>query len=104
MQTVLNSTFYKDFSVSIASNVLTVTNTSAGVTASPSNFNVGAPFAITVTQAGTGSGNYIISDGDNLTLAVKKLDEGYGVILGLLILRLMMKQLMLFHLVEPIRF
>lgn len=82
LQSVLNSTFYKDFSVSLASNVLTVTNTSAGVTAAPSNFNVGNPFTITVAQAGTGSGNYIISDSDNLTLAVKKLDEGYGVILG----------------------
>lgn len=82
LQTLLNTTFNKDFSVDISSNVLTVTNTSAGVTASPSNFNVGSPFAISVTQAGTGSGNYIISDGDDLTLAVKKLDEGYGVILG----------------------
>ena len=82
LQTLLNSTFNKDFSVSIASNVLTVTNTSAGVSASPSNVGIGGAFAITVTQAGTGSGNYIISDGDNLTLAVKKLDEGYGVILG----------------------
>lgn len=82
LQTLLNSTFNRDFSVSIASNVLTVTNTSAGTAATPSNFNVGAPFAISITQAGTGSGNFIISDGDNLTLAVKKLDEGYGVILG----------------------
>ncbi len=82
LQTLLNSTAQKDFSVSIASNVLTVTNTSAGVTASPSNYNVGSPFAISVTQAGTGSGNYLISDGDNLTLAVKKLDEGYGVVIS----------------------
>jgi hypothetical protein len=82
LQTLLNSTFYKDFSVSVSSNVLTVTNTSAGVTASPSNYNVGTPFAISVTQAGTGSGNYLISDSDNLTLAVKKLDEGYGVIVS----------------------
>lgn len=82
LQNLLNSTFNKDFSVSILSNVLTVTNTSAGVSASPSNVGIGGAFAITVTQAGTGSGNYIISDGDNLTLAVKKLDEGYGVILG----------------------
>lgn len=82
LQTLLNSTFYKDFSVSILSNVLTVTNTSAGVSASPSNFNVGAPFAITTTQAGTGSGNYVVQDGDNLTLAVKKLDGDVGIILG----------------------
>lgn len=78
LQTVLNNTDFKDFSVSIAANVLTVTNNSAGTTTAPYNFNVGSPFAISVTQAGTGSGNYIISDGDNLTLAVKKLDEGYG--------------------------
>jgi hypothetical protein len=82
LQTVLNGTFFQDFSVSIASNVLTVTNNSAGVTASPSNFNVGAPFAVAVTQSGTGSGNFLIQDGDNLTLAIKKLDEGYGVIIG----------------------
>jgi hypothetical protein len=82
LQTLLNSTFNKDFSVSIASNVLTVTNTSAGVSASPSNVGIGGAFGIVVTQAGTGSGNYLISDGDNLTLAVKKLDEGYGVIVS----------------------
>ena len=82
LQTVLNGTFFKDFSVSIASNVLTVTNNSAGATSSSYNFNVGAPFALAITQAGTGSGNYLIQDGDNLTLAVKKLDEGYGVIIG----------------------
>jgi hypothetical protein len=81
LQTVLNSTAQKDFTVSISSNVLTVTNNSAGITGSPSNASIGAPFAISVTQAGTGSGNFIIQDGDNLTLAVKKLDEGYGTIL-----------------------
>jgi hypothetical protein len=82
LQTLLNSTQQKDFSVAIASNVLTVTNNSAGVTATPSNVSISAPFTITVTRAGTGSGNYVVQDGDNLTLAVKKLDEDVGVILG----------------------
>lgn len=82
LQTLLNSTFQRDFSVSILSNVLTVTNNSAGVTATPSNVSISAPFAISVTQSGTGSGNFVIQDGDNLTLAIKKIDEDVGIILG----------------------
>jgi hypothetical protein len=78
LQTLLNTTVQHDFSVTIASNVLTVTNNSAGSTASPGNFNVGAPFTISVSQSGTGVGNYIIQDGDNLTLAIKKLDVAFG--------------------------
>jgi hypothetical protein len=71
-----------DFSVSQSSNVLTVTNTSAGTCTPPSNQNVSAPFAIAVTQNGTGVGNNIIHDGDNLTLAIKELDEAYGAIIA----------------------
>lgn len=58
-----------------------VTNNSSGITAAASNFNVGAPFTITVIQIGTGVGNYVINDGDSLTLAIKKLDIAYGQIL-----------------------
>jgi hypothetical protein len=58
--------------------MIRVTNTSAGVTADTVNFDMGAPFAITKIQDGTGSGNYIVQDGDNLTLAIKKLDEQIG--------------------------
>jgi hypothetical protein len=82
LQGVLNDTFNRDFSAGILSNVLTVTNTSAGVTATPSNASIGGAFTIVLTQAGTGSGNYVVQDGDNLTLAIKKLDEDVGVILG----------------------
>lgn len=69
---------YKDFTATSTSAVVTVTNNSSGATESATNFNVGAPFSITITQAGTGSGNYIINDGDSLTLAIKKLDQGIG--------------------------
>ncbi len=82
LQTLLNGTFQKDFSVGISSNVLTVTNSSAGIAAAPGNVSVGAPFTIVVTQAGTGDGNYVIQDGDNLTLAIKKLDEAFGEFIG----------------------
>ena len=71
---------FRDFSASAVSNVITVTNNSSGVTTNASNHNVGAPFAITTTQSGTGMGNYIVNDGDNLTLGIKKLDIALGLI------------------------
>jgi len=80
--TALNSTFYKDFSASNVSNLVTITNNSAGTAASPSNVSVGAPFALATAQTGVGSGNFTIQDGDNLTLGIKKLDEDIGVILS----------------------
>lgn len=55
-----------------------VTNTSAGVSNAATNGNVGAPFAISIIQVGTGTGNYFIHDGDNLTLAIKELDLALG--------------------------
>lgn len=76
--TSLNNTFFKDFTATNAANILTVTNNSAGTTAVPANVSIGSPFSISVTQSGTGSGNYAIQDGDNLTLAIKKLDEAVG--------------------------
>ena len=71
-----------DFSASASSNIVTVSNTSAGSCSPPSNQNVNAPFAITVTQSGTGVGNNVIHDGDNLTLAIKELDEAIGAIIA----------------------
>lgn len=65
-------------------NMVRNTNASAGTTSDAVNFNVGAPFAITIIQQGTGAGNVIIEDGDNLTLAIKKLDGAYGSILSVL--------------------
>lgn len=81
----LTGTYYPDFTVvNGGAGVLTITNNSAGVTDAPYNVNVSAPFAISATQAGTGVGNNIINDGDNLTLAIKKLDEGIGSVVAAL--------------------
>lgn len=76
-RTALNSTFYGDFTAVVqpTPNQVQVTNNSAGATIAGSDFNLGAPFTITQTQAGTGTGNFIVQDGDNLTLAIKKLDQ-----------------------------
>lgn len=71
----LNSTPNGDFSAVAGSGTVTVTNTSSGVTNAAVNFNVGAPFAVSISQAGTGVGNYAVHDGDNLTLAIKELDQ-----------------------------
>lgn len=78
----LNGLFYPDFTTSVSTNTITVTNNSAGETDPAVNVNVGSPFAVTVTQNGTGVGNNVINDGDNLTLAIKKLDEAIGSILA----------------------
>lgn len=69
---------FKDFSASALANIVTVTNNSAGSCENAVNFNVGAPFAISVTQVGTGTGNFVVNDGDSLTLAIKKLDGAVG--------------------------
>jgi len=74
----LNSEAFGDFSAVAGVGSVTVTNTSAGTCNAASNGNVGAPFAVSVTQAGTGSGNYVVHDGDNLTLAIKELDQAFG--------------------------
>lgn len=75
LATVLNNTFFGDFTAVAASNVITVTNNSAGATGAPANISVGAPFTISISQNGTGIGNAVVQDGDNLTLGIKKLDE-----------------------------
>lgn len=79
-----NATFYPDFTAvqrgTPNQNVVRLTRNSAGTTAASSDFNLGAPFTVTQVQAGTGQGNYIINDGDSLTLAIKKLDRGIGAI------------------------
>jgi len=71
----LNDTYFNDFTAVAGSGVVTVTNNSAGTTASATNVNVGAPFAVSTSQSGTGIGNTYIQDGDNLTLAIKLLDD-----------------------------
>jgi hypothetical protein len=67
-----------DFTATSGVGTVTVTNTSAGVSNSASNGNVGAPFAIAIGQSGTGVGNYVVHDGDSLTLAIKELDLSIG--------------------------
>lgn len=82
----LAATFYPDFSAVVRANpndmIVRVTNTSAGVTTNAVNFNMNAPFAVSIIQEGTGSGNYIVADGDNLTKAIKKLDQAFGSLLA----------------------
>jgi hypothetical protein len=73
--TLINSTYFNDFTASSVGNVVTVVNNSAGLTTAPSNINISAPFAMSVIQAGTGQGNYSIQDGQNLTLAIKEIDD-----------------------------
>jgi hypothetical protein len=80
----LNATPFNDFSAVSGSNSVTVTNNSAGATTAASNGTVGAPFAVTIIQVGTGTGNNVINDGDSLTLAIKKLDDAIGNIEALL--------------------
>ncbi len=71
-----NALVYPDFTVSNpGSGVLTVTNNSGGATQTPSSGTMPAGFSIVVTTAGSGRGNYIINDGDSLTVAIKKLDQ-----------------------------
>jgi hypothetical protein len=74
----LNSSPYQDFSAVAGVGTVTVTNVSAGASTPAVNEDVGAPFSITITQTGTGLGNYVVNDGDNLTLAIKKLDGAVG--------------------------
>jgi hypothetical protein len=85
-QAAFASTFYPDFSAAVRPNpnddTVRVTNTSAGTCTNAVNFNMNAPFAITIVQNGTGQGNFIVSDGDNLTKAIKKLDAAFGAILA----------------------
>lgn len=75
LATVLSETFFGDFTALASGSIVTVTNNSAGTTNSAVNNNVSAPFAISITQTGTGIGNYSFQDGDSLTLAIKKLDN-----------------------------
>jgi hypothetical protein len=74
---LLSSTANRDFSAVSSSNVVTVTNNSAGATQSATNFNVSG-LSISISQAGTGPGNFVVQDGDNLTLAIKELDQTIG--------------------------
>jgi len=86
LATALESTFYPDFTavqrVAPDDDTVRVTNNSAGTTTNAVNFNVGAPFNVTIVQNGSGDGNFIVNDGDNLTAAIKKLDQAYGALIA----------------------
>lgn len=76
--TALNNILpFKDFTATSITSVVTITNNSAGSCSNATNSGVPvpAPFAIAITQTGTGSGNLSINDGDDLTLAIKRLDQ-----------------------------
>lgn len=75
---LLSGTVHRDYTAIASGSNVTVTNKSAGATTAASNFNVSAPFSISISQVGTGQGNYNIQDGDNLTLAIKELDDAFG--------------------------
>jgi hypothetical protein len=67
--------FYPDFTASVASNVVTVTNAQAGPTTNPSNVDIGGAFSITMINEGSGAPNYTVVDTENLTLSIKRLDK-----------------------------
>lgn len=77
----LNTLSSDDFTAATQANPnqyqVTVTNNSAGTTIASSNGDVSG-LVVTTTQSGTGPGNNFINDGDNLTLAIKKLDQELG--------------------------
>lgn len=81
----LGTTTYGYFTAAPKANpnqhIVRVTRSSAGATTATADFNLGAPFAVTQIQAGTGEGNWIVKDGDNLTLGIKELDIAIGDIL-----------------------
>jgi hypothetical protein len=64
-----------DFSSSVLSNVITVSNTSVGPTTDAANFDVGGAFSVLVTTQGSGSPNHYVVDTENLTLSIKRLDQ-----------------------------
>ena len=82
----LSNTQYNDFDGVVRvfpdDDTVRTTNNSAGTCVNAVNFNVGAPFTRTQIQEGTGAGNHIVQDGDDLTLAIKKLDDIVGAILS----------------------
>lgn len=54
---------------------ITITNSQVGDTTDASNVDMPAPFAINVDTQGLGAYNFTIIDGENLTQAIKRLDE-----------------------------
>lgn len=82
LKNAINSTFFEDFiAVQRAvpnTDTVRVTNASAGATANAVDFNSG--ITITLIQNGVGVGTEVVQDGDNLTLAIAKLDQAIAAI------------------------
>lgn len=80
----LNFTVAGDFFAvqQIITNQVLVTNTSAGTAGTATSGTMIAPFTVSTTQLGTGTGNTVVHDGDNLTLAIKELDDAFGLFLA----------------------
>lgn len=77
---LLNETSNRDFTATSSTSTVTITNNSLGACSTATVDTIPTPFAISITQAGTGQGNYNIQDGDNLTLAIKEVDAATGAI------------------------
>lgn len=54
---------------------ITVTNSQVGNTTNATNVNMQAPFNINTTVEGIGAYNFVVVDDENLTKAIKRLDE-----------------------------
>ena len=74
----LNSLASGDFSAVSGAGTVIVTSASSGISTAAANVNVGAPFAISITQSGTGIANQVVHNGDSLTLAIAELDLAIG--------------------------
>lgn len=70
-----------DFNASVLSNVVTVTNASAGTTTDAVNVNVSG-LTISVITQGAGVPNFYIVDSENLTLSIKRLDQTLNLLAG----------------------
>jgi len=62
-----------DFGASVLGSVVTVTNALAGSTTDAVNVDVSG-LSILVTTQGSGTPNFVVVDGENLTLSIKRLD------------------------------
>lgn len=75
--TALNAISY--FSVTNHLNgTLNVDNSQVGTSTNAANVNMGGTFNINTTQEGAGSYNHVVVDDENLTKAIKRLDDAIG--------------------------
>jgi hypothetical protein len=74
-----------DFGALPFGSVVTVSNSVAGACTDATNVNVGGAFLITVTTQGSGASNYYLVDTENLTIAIKRLDQAIFSLTGALV-------------------